>query len=199
MKKHPPLWYYAVGVGVLALGLKVYLDSDMHNLTCVISTVDGKRYCVRDRKNMHRYADLLAKATKTCSKLVAYMKNTYPDDERTIRLVDKFNPEKISETLPTSELTAYSENKGEKLAFCLTTTKTGRKPIDRHTLTFVAIHELAHIMTKSIGHGQEFWENFKYLLEKAKEGNIYTTANYKQNPVSYCGMKIGDNPYYDLI
>jgi hypothetical protein len=154
---------------------------------------------VRDRKNVHKYADLLAHAMTTCSKLVLYMKNNYSDDERTTRLVDGFNPDKISETLPTSELTAYSENKGEKLAFCLTTTKKGKKPIDIHTLTFVAIHELAHIMTKTIGHGQEFWENFKYLLEKAKESNIYTTTNYKNAPVSYCGMKIGDNPYYDLI
>ena len=48
--------------------------------------------------------------------------------------------EKISETLPTSEFTAYSENKGEKLAFCITTTKKGSKLIDENTLTFVAIH-----------------------------------------------------------
>ena len=38
-------------------------------------------------------------------------------------MAKKFNPRKISETLPTSEFTAYSENKGEKLAFCTTTTK----------------------------------------------------------------------------
>ena len=31
-------------------------------------------------------------------------------------LVKNFNPE-IKETLPTSEYTAYSENKGEKIAF----------------------------------------------------------------------------------
>jgi len=190
---------YICILGVIALGLKTYLESDMYNFKCVISSVDGNRYCVRDRKNVNKYADLLAHATTTCSKLVLYLKNNYYDDERTVRLVNGFNPDKISETLPTSELTAYSENKGEKIAFCLTTTKNGRKPIDRHTLTFVAIHELAHIMTKTIGHGQEFWENFKYLLEKAKEGNIYTTTNYKTTPTSYCGMKIGDNPYYDLV
>ena len=30
-----------------------------------------------------------------------------------------FNPKKVMETLPTSKFTAYSENKGEKIAFCL--------------------------------------------------------------------------------
>ena len=34
-----------------------------------------------------------------------------------------YNPKTIVETLPTSEYTAYSENKGEKLAFCLNTKK----------------------------------------------------------------------------
>ena len=38
----------------------------------------------------------------------------YPENEDVQRLVQKFNPTKISETLPTSEYTAYSENKGEK-------------------------------------------------------------------------------------
>ena len=63
---------------------------------------------------------------------------------------------------------------------------------------FVAIHEIAHIMTKSIGHKPEFWNNFKFLLENAKEIGVYTPEDYKKNPRSYCGMKITDNPYYDL-
>lgn len=75
-----------------------------------------------------------------------------PNDERVQRLVQNFNPQKVMETLPTSEYTAYSENKGEKLAFCLNTEKGGATMIDEHTLTFVAIHELSHIATKSIGH-----------------------------------------------
>ena len=55
--------------------------------------------------------------------LVFYVKEKYPDQERVKRLVDGFNPDKINETLPTSELTAYSENKGEKIAFCLNKNK----------------------------------------------------------------------------
>ena len=30
--------------------LKIYFDSDWHNLTCIISTVDGNKYCVREKK-----------------------------------------------------------------------------------------------------------------------------------------------------
>jgi hypothetical protein len=102
------------------------------------------------------------------------------------------------ETLPTSEYTAYSENKGEKLAFCLNRKKEDNTNlIDESTLTFVAIHELSHIATKSIGHKQEFWDNFKFLLENAKESGIHNPVDYKKNPREYCGMSIHDNPYYD--
>jgi hypothetical protein len=112
--------------------------------------------------------------------------------------VQNFNPQKVMETLPTSEYTAYSENKGEKLAFCLNTEKGGTTMIDEHTLTFVAIHELSHIATKSIGHKSEFWENFKYLLENAKEAGIHSPRDYKNEPQKYCGMTIRDNPAFDL-
>ena len=53
-------------------------------------------------------------------------------------------------------------------------------------------------MTISEGHKQEFWQNFKFLLEQAKASNIYDPVNYKKNPETYCGMDITDNPYYDL-
>ena len=96
------------------------------------------------------------------------------------------------------KFTAYSENKGEKIAFCLNKKKEGGKLIDLDTLTFVAIHELAHVMTKEEGHKLVFWQNFKFLLENAKEAGIYHPVNYKQNPTEYCGMQITDNPYYDL-
>ena len=98
--------------------------------------------------------------------------------------------------MPTSEYTAYSENKGEKLAFCVNTTKKGNKLIDENTLTFVAIHELAHTMTESIGHKEEFWKNFKFLLENAVRSHVYTPVDYSKHPISYCGMMINESPLY---
>lgn len=191
-------FFYIVVAFVLLLCLKIYYESDAFNLKCIISNRDGNRYCVREREKLELAADLLAQVTENCKKLVLYMKDKHPSDERIKRLVDGFNPKRISETLPTSELTAYSENKGEKIAFCLNKTKEGDRLIDIHTLTFVALHELSHIMTKSIGHKQEFWQNFKFVLENAKEANIYQPVNYKKNPTEYCGMTIDDNPYFDL-
>jgi hypothetical protein len=193
-------WFFYLFLAfILIFCLKIYYDSDAYNLKCIIASKDGNRYCVREREKLELAANLLATVTEKCKQMVSFMKNKYPEDERVKRLVEGFNPKKISETLPTSELTAYSENKGEKIAFCLNTKKDGNKLIDINTLTFVALHELSHIMTKSIGHKQEFWENFKFLLTNAKEANIYQPVDYKKNPQDYCGMTINDNPYYDLV
>ncbi len=195
--KKEDLLFYVILIGVVGLSIKMYLESDAYNLKCIISDVDGNTYCVREQKNLEKAADLLANVTKKCKMLVLFMKEKYPEREDVKRLVTGFNPEKITETLPTSKLTAYSENKGQKIAFCLNKRKNGTEMIDLNTLTFVAIHELSHVMTLSIGHKQEFWENFKFLLENAKEIGVYNPIDYKKKPQEYCGMKITDNPFFD--
>ena len=194
--KESILFYIIVGF-VLLVCLKMYYESETHNLKCIISDVDGERYCVRERLKLELAADLLANVTQKCKELVLYCSKKHPDNEDVQRLMQKFNPKKITETLPTSEYTAYSENKGEKIAFCLEKNKGKSKLIDLNTLTFVAIHELSHIMTKSEGHKQEFWQNFKFLLDNAKDAGIYDPVDYKNEPQDYCGMKITDNPLYD--
>jgi hypothetical protein len=183
---------------VVVMSLKIYQESDAFNLKCIVSNVDGNTYCVRERAKLQLAADLLAKVTGKLKKLVKFIGVEYPDQKNVKRCVKNFNPKVIKETLPTSSYTAYSENKGEKLAFCTNTTKDGDKLIDENTLTFVAIHELGHLMTKSIGHTEEFWKNFKFLLQNAKKIGIYNPVDYKTKPVGYCGMTISDNPLYDL-
>jgi len=198
MEKHGTFFYIFIGF-VLFLCLIIYYQSDAYDLKCIIASNDGNRYCVRENVKMELAANLLADVTQRMKDMVAYLKEKHPKDDRTILLVSNFNPKKISETLPTSELTAYSENKGEKIAFCLNKKKNGSKLIDINTLTFVALHELTHVATKSVGHGQEFWQNFKWILQNdAKEAGIYAPIDYKKYPEEYCGMTITDNPYYDL-
>lgn len=198
MRGEDILGYFIIGF-IVSISFYVYRDNyEGFQLKCIVSSIDGNKYCVRERKNIEKAADLLASITKKCKELVVYTSNKYPDNESVQRLKENFNPQKIMETLPTSSYTAYSENKGEKVAFCLNKQKQDNDNlIDEDTLTFVAIHELSHVMTKSIGHKSEFWSNFKFLLECAKEAGIHTPVNYKEKPQEYCGMKIHDNPYYD--
>lgn len=189
---------YVLIILIVGIVLKIYFESDTFNLKCILSDVDGNTYCVRERNKLKLVADLLARVTAKLKQLVQHMKEKFPKRDNVKRLYENFNPKKIYETLPTSKHTAYSENKGEKMAFCVTKKKNGTQLIDENTLTFVAIHELAHIATKSIGHKDEFWNNFKFLLEEAKKIGIYSPVDYKKKPQEYCGMDITDNPYYDM-
>jgi hypothetical protein len=184
---------------IVITALKIYMDSDSFNLRCIISDVNGNRYCVRDRSKLELAADKLALVNNKMNKLLIHLGENYKDEEHIKRLINNYNPTKIYETLPTSEYTAYSENKGEKLAFCLDTEKDSKgRLIDENTLMYVALHELSHIASKSIGHTDEFWNNFKFLIIEAKKIGIYNPIDYKKNPARYCGINITDNPYYDL-
>jgi len=198
MHKTEILGYFLI-LSICCLSAYIYYkNSDSFQLTCIVSDIDGNKYCVRERAKVDMAADLLASVTDKCQKLVQYVKNKHPDLESAQRLADGFNPQKVMETLPTSTYTAYSENKGEKIAFCLNRKKEDNNDlIDESTLTFVAIHELSHVMTESVGHKSDFWQNFKFLLENAKEAGIHNPVDYKAAPQEYCGMKIHDNPYYD--
>lgn len=192
------LIFYALIFLMIYVCLKIYKESDSFQLKCIVSDVDGNKYCVRETSKLELVANLLAKTTGKLLKVVDHLKEKYPDRENVTRLVKGFNPKKIVEILPTSKYTAYSENKGEKLAFCTTKEKGGDHLIDENTLTFVALHEISHIATKSVGHTSEFWNNFKFILKESASIGIYKPVNYKKKPTKYCSMKITDNPYYDL-
>ena len=66
--------------------------------------------------------------------------------------------------------------------------------MDMNTIIFVSIHELAHIMTPETGHTPLFWDNMKYLLEKASSIGIYNPVDYSKDPRMYCGMEINSTP-----
>lgn len=192
-------WIGVVMIGmIIIVAIKIYLETDIFHLKCIISDVDGKKYCVRERRKLEMAADMLAETSGNMQELVDHCYQKFPNRGNVQRLKEGFNPKTIQETLPTSEYTAYSENKGEKIAFCLDKKKGGKGGlIDPNTLMFVAIHEMAHVASESIGHTDEFWKNFKFLLIEAEKIGIYKPIDYKSDPKEYCGMDITDNPYYD--
>ena len=185
---------------ILSICVYVYFQTDDFDLKCIVSDVNGKRVCVRDRQKINEAADLLATVSNKMKLLVDYLHYKYPHQENVQQLVANFDADKIKETLPNSTHTAYTENK-KNMSFCLNVKKNrvDENMIDEHTLMFVAIHEMAHVCSKSIGHKTEFWENFKFLLTEAKAAGIHEPVNYKKTPKKYCSTLITDNPYFEKI
>jgi hypothetical protein len=110
------------------------------------------------------------------------------------RLKGNFNPETFNETTPDSAHTSYSVNKGEKIFFCLRDKGEQEKLVKENTMMFVSLHELAHLMTESIGHEPEFWDNFKIILRVAIANGLYKHIDFNSSPQEYCGTTITDTP-----
>ena len=110
------------------------------------------------------------------------------------RLISNFNSDAFSETTPDSKYTSYSVNKGEKVVFCIRDKKEGEKLVKENIMTFVSIHEMAHLMTKSIGHDPEFWNNMRILLKISIDNGLYKNIDFNSTPKDYCGVKITDTP-----
>jgi hypothetical protein len=187
---------YALGATKQILGIN---GSDFP-LVGVRSTIDNNVYQVRDLPDKQEAADLLARVRLKMNKLKIHVESKFPDKTQVRQLVQNFeaNPSRFYEATPDAEHTSYSVNKGESVHMCLRQREAQDESlVNEDILAFVAIHEMGHMITRSIGHGPDFWNNFAWLLQQAEAIGLYTPRDFKAHPVSYCGMKITDQPTYD--
>jgi len=179
---------------VVILSFLLKYESINSDLTYVTSSVDGRQYLVRNLPDKQKAADMLANIRKNLTKIVEYLKENNISDERVQLLVNRFDPDVLSESLPNTSYTSYSVDKGKKIVFCIRSKDAKAELIDMNTIMFVAIHELAHVATKSIGHTEEFWNNMRYLLKQGIKVGVYQKVDYSKNPVSYCGITVSSSP-----
>ena len=179
--------------------IKSTVSSDFP-LVDVKSNVDGRTYRVRDMPDKQKAADLLASVRRKIQRLYNIIKDKFPDKPQVKQWVQNFVPEpsRFVEATPDAEHTSYTVNKGDKIHLCLRQRQGNDETlVDENVMVFVAIHEMAHVITASVGHGPDFWNNFGWLLKQAEANNIYQYQDFKSHPVSYCGINITDSPAYD--
>ena len=182
---------------VLIGGILAYLIYDtyfINEVEYVTSTVDNKEYLVRSLPDKQEAANLLANIRQRLEKMVLHLTENFQEDERADRLLKNFRSDNISEGSENSKYTSYSVNKGEKIVLCLRSKDESKKLVDLNTMIFVALHELAHLATHSIGHTKEFWDNFKWILKEAIKIKIYNYQDFNSKPEGYCGIQITDQP-----
>ena len=181
-------------IGVIILfASSNYLRRSLY-LDKIESSVNGKKYYVRNLPDKKEAADKLANIGIKLQRLIDSLDlKDKEKGEYNQKLKENFNSDYITENIPGSQYVAYSVNKGEELSLCVREKDT-EKFMDDNIILFVAIHELSHIMTPETGHTPLFWDNMKYLLEKASSIGIYTPVDYGKNPKTYCGMEINSTP-----
>lgn len=145
----------------------------------------------------------LMKEIKKRNKIfVDYIYFTYKDSphqllkSRAIFLYNQYNPEVIREHFPNlaNKATSYVEDKGKEIGYCLKANNGKGRLEDINTMMYVSIHELTHIYLYDINqHPQEFFVNFKFLLQQAVDIGLYKPVDYGKTPIKYCGMTLTSN------
>ena len=174
--------------------------SSKYPLVDVKSSVDDRTYRVRDMPDKVQAADLMARVRQKIDKLYLYLQEKYPNKPQVKQLLQNFKPDpsRFEESTPADEHTSYSVNKGEKVHLCLRQRQGPNEAlVKENVMVFVAIHEMGHVITPSLGHGPDFWNNFAWLLKQSEAIGIYEYENFKSHPVAYCGINITDSPSYD--
>lgn len=186
--------FAVIGVGAVL----AYTMTQGPRNTLRIQGPDGHSYEMQNLPEKEKAVKLLSEIRESLVKLHTHYKETpgLTSDPPISRFVNRFTPDVFVENDMTSPDTSYSENKGQKIVVCLRDkTRAPTYPlIDKNTIMFVMLHEMAHLMTETIGHTQEFWSNFKRILGDAVQIGLYTPVNYAQQPTPYCGMTITDTP-----
>lgn len=184
----------AVGIGAAL----AYAATSGPRNTLRMTGPDGQTYEMQNLPNKEKAVETMAAIRGNLVKLYEYYRDTpnVSSDPAVARFVARFSSDVFVENDMHSPDTSYSENKGQKVVVCLRDkTQSPEYPvIDVNTIMFVMLHEMSHLMTETIGHTQEFWTNFRRILQDAVKLGIYQPVNYAQRPTPYCGMTITDSP-----
>ena len=179
---------------IVALTLYNYHEAFDSEVSHINSDIDQRQYLVLNLPDRKIAANQLAKLR---IKLEDFIKHLHINKKHLHigikRLKTRFQAV-LSESKPGSKFTSYTVNKGSKIYMCMRERDENNRLIDENTLLFVALHELAHVMTVSIGHKKEFWDNFKFLLQHAIKDGYYRYHPYHIMPKKYCGTYISDTP-----
>ncbi len=188
------MWPVAILAGLGALAYTT--TRGPRNNVEVKSSIDGRTYSVQNLPDKEQAADMMAKIHSNLVRLIeSYKSDTSAmADPRVKTMIERFNVENMEENDVTDSSTSYTENKGEKMVVCIREKRDNYPFVDENTVMFVILHEMAHLMTTTIGHTPEFWANFRRILQDAQQCGIYQHVNYAKNPVDYCGMTITDTP-----
>jgi predicted metal-dependent hydrolase len=185
-------------ISIIVIFIYIFLFHNKKNVILITGQDNFTKYLVYDDEKKKESALLLEKVTENMFKLKTYLyknKDNFAELKDYIKQLQRnLNKDRtlIYENDPNSDLTSFSVNKGEEIAFCLKSKKTGNLH-DENLIMYVALHEMAHIACPEIGHGELFKKIFKFLTEQAIELGIYKYDDYDSKPVEYCGMMLSSN------
>ena len=190
------LIYIVVAVIFAVLGYFVIKYALMDNVAPFVSQYDGQNYDVRkegDIQNKQTAANYLSMINAKVNKLVDYMYlHKLPDSDTVNRLYHRWLSIELKETNSNEKSAAYTLNKSSEIRLCIRDQNGNFE--DPNTSMFVILHELAHVMSISYNHTEEFKNNFSYITHLASSLGIYRPEDFTKHPKTYCGTSINTTP-----
>jgi predicted metal-dependent hydrolase len=184
-------------ISIIIIFIYIFYTLNKNKLT-LVTLKTGENFRVVNDNNKIIAANLLLEIKTRMYKLRDHLEQNiskYKDYREYIQLlVDNMSNKRTSiyENDPNSDLTSFSVNKGEEIAFCLKS-KKNKQFHDINLLMYVAIHEMSHIACPEVGHGELFKKIFHFLVLCGIEIGIYNKEDYGLNPVEYCGMMLSSS------
>jgi hypothetical protein len=190
-------WIFILGIVVVSY-IAMYIKGSKYPVALTKSTVDNEYYLVRNLPDKQEACDRLARVRAKILILRTFLQQTYMDKPFVKQIIENFDCSsmRFSESTPDAQYTSYSVNKGEKIFMCLRQRNEKEELVNENIILFVALHEMSHVGTASIGHTPEFWNHFAWVLEQAERVKIYEYTDFSAHPVEYCGVHITDSPTY---
>ena len=155
---------------------------------------NGLTYKIRNEGSEEikkKKANILSRLDEKSKKIVKHMfDNKLPTEDIANKTNSRFSNSVIGETPPGDKSAAYTQNKGN-IYICLI---TNDKFNDENDAFFVILHELAHVMSDSYGHGEEFKKNFDFIVKLAVKLNLWKPKKYEEDNTDYCGVIVTSSP-----
>jgi hypothetical protein len=171
----------------------------------ITSQTDNNLYIIRrghtkSNEYLQNSANVLGLINLRVLKLIEHLnKNEIKEKKYWIdKLSSRYNHSILSEAAIDERYTTFTINKND-MHICLRTRDDTESLYDINILMYVVIHELAHLCNFDRygnpiqGHGIEFKNIFKTLIEESIKIGIYDYQNYNEKPVEYCGIIINSN------
>ena len=202
-----PIIIFITVLGLFYLIYKLVFDGTSQ----FTSNIFNKQFKVRGSTNeiKETKSNLLGDVYDRLETLVSTLRNdkTLISNVPVQRLIANWNRGiSIKETGVMESDAAYVINK-QHMSICLVNfcdiakCKNINSIENLNLLAYVGIHELAHVMSEEIGHSTEFRNNFRFLLEYAKNINyddpilkktvkLYIDLNKLSTPDNFCGVSV---------
>lgn len=164
----------------------IYLKSGLNNKQYLVKNLEKKEEAtyilsvIEERINLLK--DYLQMNAKKFSEYEPYIN----------QFCDRIKNLSLHENGPDGNYTSYTVNKGEEIALCLRSKKTGELH-DINLVMYVVLHELAHVACPEVDHTELFKKIFIFLIQIAVNLKIYKKINYQIYPQEYCGLTIREN------